>query len=97
MWNSRGTPNDPVTTGDYFPGMKSVGVKQLKAHLSEYLRAVQEGQTVLVTHHDQVIAELRPVRRPATPDQVEAARALLRHRQTSNQSEERLADAAKSV
>jgi prevent-host-death family protein len=43
--------------------MKSVGVKQLKARLSEYLRAVRSGETVLVTDRDEVIAELRPARR----------------------------------
>lgn len=41
--------------------MKSVGVKQLKARLSEYLRLVRSGQTVLVTDRNEVVAELRPV------------------------------------
>ena len=40
--------------------MKSVGVKQLKSRLSEYLRLVQSGETVLVTDRDEVVAELRP-------------------------------------
>jgi len=39
-----------------------VGVKQLKAHLSEYLRLVRSGQTVLVTDRNEVVAELRPAR-----------------------------------
>jgi antitoxin (DNA-binding transcriptional repressor) of toxin-antitoxin stability system len=43
--------------------MKSVGVKQLKARLSEYLRLVRSGETVLVTDRDEVVAELRPTRR----------------------------------
>jgi len=43
--------------------MKAVGVKQLKARLSEYLRLVRAGETVLVTDRDEVIAELRPARR----------------------------------
>jgi len=52
--------------------MKSVGVKQLKARLSEYLRAVRGGETVLVTDRDEVVAELRPARRqPATLDSLE--------------------------
>ncbi|MFO8175053.1 MAG: type II toxin-antitoxin system prevent-host-death family antitoxin [Longimicrobiales bacterium] len=55
---------DEVTTGDYFQGMKAVGVKELKAKLSEYLRAVQAGEVVLVTHRDEVVAELRPPREP---------------------------------
>ena len=52
--------------------MKSVGVKQLKARLSEYLRVVRSGETVLVTDRDEVVAELRPARRqPANPDSLE--------------------------
>jgi antitoxin (DNA-binding transcriptional repressor) of toxin-antitoxin stability system len=42
---------------------KAVGVKQLKARLSEYLRLVKAGETVLVTDRDEVVAELRPARR----------------------------------
>jgi prevent-host-death family protein len=42
--------------------MRSVGVKQLKAHLSEYLRLVKSGQTVVVTDRNEVVAELRPAR-----------------------------------
>lgn len=52
-----------VTTGDYFRVMKVVGVKELKARLSEYLRMVRAGETVLVTDRDDVVAELRPARR----------------------------------
>ena len=43
--------------------MKSVGVKQLKTRLSEYLRLVRHGETVLVTDRDEVVAELRPTRK----------------------------------
>lgn len=43
--------------------MKAVGVKQLKARLSEYLRLVKTGETVLITDRDEVIAELRPAHR----------------------------------
>jgi antitoxin (DNA-binding transcriptional repressor) of toxin-antitoxin stability system len=42
---------------------KAVGVKQLKAKLSEYLRLVKSGETILVTDRDEVVAELRPARR----------------------------------
>ncbi|MFN2376003.1 MAG: type II toxin-antitoxin system Phd/YefM family antitoxin [Candidatus Binatia bacterium] len=57
-----------MTTGDYLgPTMKAVGVKQLKAHLSEYLRMTKAGETVLVTERDEVIAELRPARRQPAP------------------------------
>src|SRR5262245_41602220 len=43
--------------------MKAVGVKQLKARLSEYIRLVRSGETILVTDRDEVVAELRPARR----------------------------------
>jgi antitoxin (DNA-binding transcriptional repressor) of toxin-antitoxin stability system len=43
--------------------MKTVGVKRLKARLSEYLRAVKRGEVVIVTDRGQVIAELRAPRR----------------------------------
>ncbi len=45
--------------------MKAVGVKQLKARLSEYIRLVRAGETLLVTDREEVVAELRPARRPA--------------------------------
>jgi len=43
--------------------MKAVGVRELKAHLSRYLRDVRDGEVVLVTDRGRVIAELR-----AAPD-----------------------------
>lgn len=43
--------------------VKAVGVKQLKARLSEYLRLTKAGETILVTERDQVVAELCPARR----------------------------------
>jgi antitoxin (DNA-binding transcriptional repressor) of toxin-antitoxin stability system len=56
-------------TRDYFGiGMRAVGIKQLKARLSEYLRLVKSGETILVTEREAVIAELRPARRePLAP------------------------------
>jgi prevent-host-death family protein len=45
--------------------MKVVGIKQLKARLSEYVRLAKAGETVLVTERDEVVAELRPARRRA--------------------------------
>jgi antitoxin (DNA-binding transcriptional repressor) of toxin-antitoxin stability system len=47
--------------------MKAVGVKALKARLSEYLRLVKKGETVFVTDRDEVIAEIRPARIEAIP------------------------------
>ena len=35
-------------------------MKNLKARLSEYLRSVKAGETILVTEREHVIAEIRP-------------------------------------
>ena len=40
--------------------MRTVGLKILKNKLSEYIRMVEAGETVLVTDRDRVVAELRP-------------------------------------
>ena len=38
-----------------------VGVRDLKARLSEYLRQVQRGQTVIITDHGRPVGRLSPV------------------------------------
>jgi antitoxin (DNA-binding transcriptional repressor) of toxin-antitoxin stability system len=48
--------------------MTTAPVRELKNHLSSFLRLVKEGETVLVTEHGRVIAELHK------PGRVEAAR-----------------------
>ena len=45
--------------------MKTIGIRELKAHLSRVLRDVGSGDTFLVTDRGRVIAELR---RPGTAD-----------------------------
>jgi len=42
--------------------MLVVGLKTLKNKLSEYIRLVAEGETILVTNRDRVVAELSPAR-----------------------------------
>lgn len=54
---------DVETTGDYHRFVKSVGIKTLKAKLSEYVRLAKAGETILVTERDEVVAELRPASR----------------------------------
>ncbi|MEZ4456067.1 MAG: type II toxin-antitoxin system prevent-host-death family antitoxin [Gemmatimonadales bacterium] len=39
--------------------MRTIGVRELKAHLSQVLKEVQAGESVLVTDRGRVIAELR--------------------------------------
>jgi len=47
--------------------MKAIGVKELKARLSQYLRLVKGGETILVTERHEVVAEMRPARRQLHP------------------------------
>jgi antitoxin (DNA-binding transcriptional repressor) of toxin-antitoxin stability system len=42
--------------------MRSVGIKVLKNKLSQYIRIASEGETVLVTDRDRVVAEITPPR-----------------------------------
>jgi antitoxin (DNA-binding transcriptional repressor) of toxin-antitoxin stability system len=58
--------------------MKAVGVKMLKARLSEYLRLVKAGEIVLVMDRDEVVAELRPANRQrAAPSTLEEGLELM--------------------
>jgi antitoxin (DNA-binding transcriptional repressor) of toxin-antitoxin stability system len=49
--------------------MKTVGIRELKNRLSEYLQMVRRGEEILVTDRGQLVAEIRePGRSPtATP------------------------------
>ncbi len=40
--------------------MKTVGVRELKNRLSEYLRQVRSGESLLVTDRGEVVAEFSP-------------------------------------
>ena len=40
--------------------MKRVGLRELKNHLSKYIRRVRSGHKILVTDRGQVVAELTP-------------------------------------
>jgi len=48
-----------VASGGYIGSMKAVGIRELKDRLSEYLRQVQGGETLLVTDRGRVVAEIR--------------------------------------
>lgn len=54
--------------------MRTVGIKALKNDLSQYIRAVTAGETVLVTDRNRVVAELVP---PAAGRTVTPADAML--------------------
>ncbi|MBA2304270.1 MAG: prevent-host-death protein [Acidobacteria bacterium] len=47
--------------------MRAVGLKILKNKLSEYVRLAAEGETVLVTDRDRVVAELGPPQPDRSP------------------------------
>jgi antitoxin (DNA-binding transcriptional repressor) of toxin-antitoxin stability system len=53
-------------------GMRAVGLKILKNKLSEYVRLVAGGETVLITDRDRVVAELVPPREGRSPWLVDA-------------------------
>jgi antitoxin (DNA-binding transcriptional repressor) of toxin-antitoxin stability system len=48
--------------------MKRVGLRELKNRLSEYVRYVRKGHTLLVTDRGEVVAELRPPGSPGSSD-----------------------------
>ena len=42
------------------PNMRAVGIKVLKNRLSEYIRLASQGETILVSDRDRVVAEIHP-------------------------------------
>jgi prevent-host-death family protein len=53
-----------MTIYDYDMVMKQVGIAELKAQLSEYLRAVRRGDTITVLDRNTPIARLVPIATP---------------------------------
>ncbi|MDW7712504.1 MAG: type II toxin-antitoxin system prevent-host-death family antitoxin [Deferrisomatales bacterium] len=45
-----------------------VSVRELKVHLSRYLRLVQSGEAVVITSHAKPVARLEPAGAPAAED-----------------------------
>ena len=61
--------------------MKAIGVRELKAQLSRYLREVQTGEIVLVTDRGRVIAELRsPTVAPKPESEIDRKLRLMAER-----------------
>lgn len=58
--------------------MRTVGIRDLKARLSQYLRDVQRGETLLVTDRGRVVAEIRRPGASDWPSESPADRALAR-------------------
>ncbi|MGA1795189.1 MAG: type II toxin-antitoxin system Phd/YefM family antitoxin [bacterium] len=40
--------------------MKTVGIKNLKNSLSQYINLVKAGERILITDHDRIVAEIIP-------------------------------------
>ncbi len=51
---------DNVASWGYILRMRSVGIRELKNSLSEYLRRVRAGESVLVTDRGAIVAEITP-------------------------------------
>jgi len=60
--------------------MKTVGVRELKNRLSEYLRQVRAGESLLVTDRGEVVAELTAPGREAVDSSVPSALVALARR-----------------
>jgi antitoxin (DNA-binding transcriptional repressor) of toxin-antitoxin stability system len=58
--------------------MISVGVRQLKNGLTRYLRPVDQGQTLLVTNRERVVAVLKKPERNSARSLEEKLAALVR-------------------
>ena len=47
-------------------------IRELKAHLSEYIRQVTAGETVTISIHNRPVAQIVPIKRQATLDDLVA-------------------------
>jgi len=53
-----------MTNSGYHMVMRQVRISELKAKLSEYLRAVRRGETIAVLDRETPVAQIVPVRIP---------------------------------
>lgn len=66
--------------------MKRVKISELKAHLSQYINEVRDGETIIVCDRNRPVAELRPLSSEAPAlvlrgrQNPAALRAMLAHR-----------------
>lgn len=57
--------------------MRTLGIRELKKHLSEVLRDVQAGETIEVTNRGDVIALVIPARQSRTASEIHTSLAEL--------------------
>ena len=79
-----------MTTYDYIMTMKKVRIADLKAHLSQHIRAVRRGHVIAVMDRDTPVARL-------VPYEVETAPLAVRHAVTELQSVALPAPLGKSI
>jgi len=65
---------DVMTSGDYNMVMKTVGIADLRARLSEHLKSVRKGRTLTVLDRDTPVAQIVPIQ----TESVEVRRAVRR-------------------
>ena len=46
---------------------KTVGIRELKTHLSQYITAVKAGETIIVTERGKPVGQLSPLTKDETP------------------------------
>ena len=46
--------------------MKSIGIRELRQHASQYIRLVEEGETIQVTDRGRPVAMITPVKKDET-------------------------------
>jgi prevent-host-death family protein len=52
-------------------------IRELKVHLSEYIRQVTAGETVTINIHNRPVAQIVPIKRQATLDDLAAQPGIL--------------------
>ena len=52
--------------------MKKAGVRELKIHLSQYLRQVKQGENILVTERGRAIAQIVPIKPAAKREDIQS-------------------------
>jgi prevent-host-death family protein len=63
--------------------VETVGIRELKAHLSRHLRRVRDGSRLVVTDRGQQIATIAPVETPDAAAEIAWARRLVAERLAS--------------
>ena len=62
FWHNDNVPLAKMTNSGHNVTMRQVRIAELKARLSEYLRAVRRGETIAVLDRETPVAQIVPVR-----------------------------------